>query len=115
MMPKLTAKDVLNFWEHALIEQPLQRALDLLAVAYAESSPEQLKDMPVGQRDVRLLAIREALFGARLNCLASCPTCNERLELAFDIAQLRGAPVDSLALRTYSITIGDCEVEFRLP
>src|SRR5687767_13943029 len=110
-MPVLTAKDLLDLWEHGLIKNPLQRVLDLLAAAYPELSLEKLKELPLGQRDLRLLAVREALFGQRLNCLTSCPVCSEHLELAFDIAQLRAAPLGSTSVVTYSLATGDCEIQ----
>ena len=111
----LTAKDLLDLWERGLIKNPLPRALDLLAAAYPELSLEQLKELPIGQRDLRLLALREALFGQRLNCLTSCPSCSERLELTFDITQLRAVSPDAAFIETYSVTVRDCEVRFRLP
>jgi hypothetical protein len=76
---------------------------------------EQWKRLPIGQRDRHLLDVREALFGPRLNCLTICPTCSEKLELGFDIAQLRAIPLDSELSGTYLVTIDDCEVQFRLP
>ena len=115
MVRVLTTSDLLDVWERGLSDQPVQRALDLLAIAYPESSLEQLQELPIGQRDARLLAIREALFGPRLTCLATCPRCNERLEIAFDITQLRSSPSDSTATEKRSITAGGCEVQFRLP
>lgn len=114
-MPVLTARDLLDLWERGLVKNPLQRALDLLAAAYPELSSEQLKNLPIGQRDLRLLAVREALFGQRLNCLTSCPTCSEHLELTFDIDQLRAVPLSLASVKMYSLTTGGCEIQFRLP
>jgi hypothetical protein len=78
-------------------------------------SLEQWKALPIGQRDLHLLALREALFGQRLNCLTSCPSCSERLELTFDIAQLRAVPLGAVSIEIYSLTTGGCEIQFRLP
>lgn len=110
-----TAKDVLDLWESGLVKTPLQRALDLLAAAYPELSFEQLKDLPIGQRDLRLMAVREALFGQRLNCLTNCPACRERLELTLDVAQLRTTPLEPGLTETYLLTTEDYEIRFRLP
>lgn len=110
----LTAKDVLDLWERGLVKTPLQRALDLLAAAYPELSPQQLRALPIGQRDLRLMAVREALFGQRLSCLTSCPTCGERLELSLNLTQLRTTPLsDSTGI--YSLMTKDFEIQFRLP
>jgi hypothetical protein len=111
----LTARDLLDLWERGLIQSPLQRALDLLAAAYPDLSLQQLRELPIGQRDLRLMAVREALFGQRLDCLTSCPACRERLELTFDIAQLRTTPHEAGVMETYSLATGDYEIQFRLP
>jgi hypothetical protein len=114
-MSVVTAKDVLDLWERGLSKKPLQRALDLLAIAYPELSADQLKQLSIGQRDLRLLAVREALFGQRLNSLTSCPACREPLELTFEIDQLRAAPLRLTSIETYSLTAAGCEIQFRLP
>jgi hypothetical protein len=113
--PALTAKHVLDLWERGLTKHPLQRSLDLLAGVYPEISLDELRKLPIGWRDLHLLAVREALFGQRLSSLTSCPQCGERLEMAFDIAQLRAIPPDSASSGPYSIARDDYEVEFHLP
>jgi len=115
MAAMLTASDLLNLWERGLMNHPLQRAIDLLAIAHPELPPEQLKELPIGRRDEYLLEIREVLFGSRLDCLTTCPTCSERLEIEFDIAQLRTAPSISDPTKIHALVEADCEVEFRLP
>jgi hypothetical protein len=42
MAAMLTASDLLNLWERGLMNHPLQRAIDLLAIAHPELPPEQL-------------------------------------------------------------------------
>lgn len=111
----MNASDMLNMWERGLTLHPVQRALRLLALADPETSLEQLQELPIGQRDTRLLALREVLFGPRLNCLTTCPKCSESLEITLDIAQLRSLPHASAAAKTHSIAVGGCEIQFRLP
>jgi hypothetical protein len=111
----LSTSALLDVWERGLTAPPLLRALYLLASARPESSPEQLKELPIGQRDKRLMEIRESLFGAHLTCLTACPKCSEKLEIELDLAQMRSteaaAPPDGL----HSLTLEHCEVQFRLP
>jgi hypothetical protein len=71
--------------------------------------------MPIGRRDARLLAIREALFGPRVPCLTGCPNCGERLEVVFDTDQLRAGTNEAALAGTGSVSVGDTEVSFRLP
>jgi hypothetical protein len=111
----LAARDLLNLWERALTQRPVQRALELLAIAHPELTPEQLQEFRIGRRDEDLLTIREALFGPRLDCLTTCPKCSERLEIAFDTGQLRATPNAADPMTTYAMVQGDCELEFRLP
>src|SRR3990172_5811373 len=111
----LTAKDLLDLWERGLTSLPLKRTLELLAIAYPEMSPGQIREMPIGRRDARLLAIREALFGPRLPCLTGCPKCSEHLEIVFDTTQLRAESKNTSLLANDSVTVGDYEVYFRLP
>jgi len=115
MAPRLTAIDLLNLWERGLTNSLINRMLDLLATNYPELTFEQWKAMPLGLRDLRLLEIREVLFGPRLTCLTTCSKCSENLELGFDVAQLYVIPSDAKLAGTYSISVDDCEVQFRLP
>jgi len=115
MASRLTAVDLLDFWERGLTNPLPKRVLDLLVIAYPEMSFEQGKELPIGRRDLYLMEVREALFGSRLNCLTTCSSCSERLELGFDINQLRAFPLNSELSEIYLITVDDYEVQFRLP
>lgn len=115
MAPVLTARHLLELWERGRLLSPLQRSLDLLEAAYPELSSAQLREMPVGQRDRRLLAVREALFGPHLSCLTTCPECSERLELALDTSELGAAPLLAETSGTYTLESGEWQVRFRLP
>jgi hypothetical protein len=88
-MRPLTAQELLDVWERGLALPPVQRALALLAAACPETPPEALARESVGRRDGRLLWLREWTFGPRLVSLAACPACGERLETAFDVADIR--------------------------
>src|SRR5690242_4980183 len=115
MEPGLTARNLLDVWEQGLLDHPLKRVLRLLTVAYPEWSAEQWKEMPVGVRDGCLLNVREALFGPNLNCITTCPRCREQLEISLKTVQIRSAPPEALTSGTFSITVEDCELQFRLP
>ena len=82
------ARDLLDAWECGVSQPPTRRALLLLAAAHPDTPPEALADLSIGRRDARLLALRERIFGPRLDCLAACPGCGERLEMAFDVAEV---------------------------
>jgi hypothetical protein len=85
----LSAPEWLAVWEEGLNQSPVQRALIILAAACPETPPENLAKLSIGQRDERLLTLREWTFGPHLVCLVVCPKCSERLEPAFKVADIR--------------------------
>jgi hypothetical protein len=79
---------LLDVWE-AGEGQPLAwRALSLLAAAYPAVDREGLLAWSVGRRDLYVLALRAACFGRDVESVADCPVCGERLEIAFDVADI---------------------------
>ncbi|HNB52700.1 MAG TPA: hypothetical protein PK530_12190 [Anaerolineales bacterium] len=118
-MQPLSASQLLGVWETGWTQSPLHRALTILTVAFPEISAEALASLPMGQRDARLLALRAQTFGPRLNSLAMCPACGERLELAFDVDDIcvgeisDGHPPAPEA--TLSLSLDDYSITFRLP
>ncbi len=149
-MRALSASELLGVWERGLAQQPIQRALTLLSAAFPQTSPDVLAKLSIGQRDACLLTLREWLFGSQLVSLAMCPHCGERLELTFNVADIRvpskAEPVSDTELRsnivvetdtgtrgrgdaeqmnvlrmnatayeTFSLSVADYEVHFRLP
>ena len=79
---------LLAAWESALAQGPLQRALTLLAAAMPERTREQWAQVPIGERDRQLLALRASLFGNRIDALGACPACAEQLEVSFETSQV---------------------------
>jgi hypothetical protein len=113
-MRPLSASELLDVWERGVARRSAERAVMLLAAASPGSTPEHLAQTPVGERDASLLTLREWTFGSRLIGLASCPGCGERLELVYDVADVRASP-DARAAGEMSLTIEGYEVHFRLP
>jgi hypothetical protein len=112
-MRALSAPELLNVWEQGLAQPPIQRALTLLAAACSET-PAVLANLSVGERDGRLLTLREWAFGSQLVSLANCPNCGERLEWTFNAADLRAARLGDSG-ETLAVKIDRYHVNFRLP
>jgi hypothetical protein len=112
-MRALSAHELMDAWEQGLTQPPIQRALMLLSVASGEA-PETLARLSVGQRDARLLTLRERLFGPRLVGLATCADCGARVELTVDAAAMRAEPAATLA-SPWSLKTGGYDARFRLP
>ena len=80
---------MLEVWERGLGRAVPARALALLAAALPEMDEAALAALPLGARDGLLLDLREMLFGSRLNAIADCPDCGERLETEFPVEAIR--------------------------
>lgn len=113
-MRPLSAVELLGVWEQGLAQPPTQRALALLAAACPEASPNALAELSIGQRDARLLTLREWTFGSNVVSLATCRACGERLELTFEVANIRVEPETEPA-ETLGLVNDGYEVQFRLP
>jgi len=121
-MRPLSAPQLLSLWEYGLVQPPWQRALSLLAAALPDSPLEELANLPLGQRDAYLLALRENLFGPRLTSLAACPACGEQLELSFSVADIQsgslpGSDGEPAGEQDGLLTVSSdgYQVSFRLP
>lgn len=114
-MRALSASELLGVWERGRGLSSAQRAMILLASACPEVSPDSLARLSIGQRDGFLLTLREWAFGPRFVGMASCPECGDRLELNFDVNDVRATPENEPGpYEEFSINVSDYEVRFRL-
>jgi hypothetical protein len=113
-MRALPATELLSVWESGHNRVPLQRALIILAAACPEASADSLAQLTIGQRDTRLLALREMTFGAELTGITDCPECGAKIELTFNASDIappsEAEPPNELAVRA-----NGREMRFRLP
>lgn len=114
-MRPLSASDVISVWELGQSQHPLERAITILSVACPDMTQHQLAALSIGQRDIRLLTLREITFGRKLNSLTECPKCHERLEFTVDIAAIRVGDFLESAGQEYTRLVGEYECRFRLP
>jgi hypothetical protein len=118
-MRPLSVPELLDVWERGQTQSTPHRALLLLAAAAggstdATNAPDKLAQLSIGQRDARLLALRELTFGSQLTSVATCPACGETIEAMFDVADLLIAPVAD-ADDVLSLNLNGEEILFRLP
>ncbi len=114
-MRPLSAYDLLRVWEVGEDRHPLDRALTLLAAACPELTWDELAALSIGQRDARLLTLRERTSGPRLNGFAECPGCAERLEFDVAVADLRVAGDPDTGEEAWELDTGGVALRFRLP
>lgn len=114
-MESLTAAHIVQIWELGQGQHPLDRALTCLAFALPDQPLDILASLSIGRRDGYLLALRELTFGPTLDSVATCPNCQETLEFALKVGDIRtGDPsvplVDPVEWETDGLRL-----KFRLP
>src|SRR5438552_2213690 len=111
-MYALAASEIMRAWEVGRGKHAVDRALLLLALASPELTPAELSALTVGQRNTRLLTLRQMTLGRQAECLMHCVFCNQPLEFVLDIeALLLPEPVEFVATQT----VETFTVRFRLP
>jgi hypothetical protein len=109
-----SAADVVAIWERGVSQAPLQRALTVLARCSGEPR-EKLAALGIGERDARLFAIHEYLFGSRIDAFAECPQCAERLEYSIAAAELFRQARPAAEPAELMLAFGDALLRLRLP
>ena len=110
-MPALSARDIVQIWEWGQDKHPIDRAMRLLALANPELTAEQLQSLTIGQRNSRLLTLREKTLGPTLKGFAECSRCGTPLEFSIAAAAIRQPePVE----QTYSLEVDGLKIRFRL-
>jgi len=110
-MRALAPSTLLDAWEQAQGHGPTVRALALLAAAGPQAW-EELSALPLGERDRRLLELREGTLGPRLEAVARCPGCGEPLDVELDTRELRAGAGTGAA--EGELSHGGLELRFRL-
>ena len=115
-MKTVEAAEILYAWEQGLNQPLLHKALILLTAACPEMNPESLAEMSIGQRDNRLLQLRERLFGQQLVNNAACPECGERIEWENNTTDyfIQADEYDG-SVSEFDLDADDYSVNFRLP
>lgn len=112
--PTLGGARLLAVWEQASGAPPYQQALAVLAAAYPDEAPDALAALGIGERDSRLLTLREHLFGPVLTAVTGCPQCGERLEIEMPVASIR-APFSETPAERLAMQVEGWELAFRVP
>jgi len=109
-MAEVTELALLAAWESGAGRPPVERAV-LLAALASGRSPGEVADLPLGQCDLLLLALREQCFGRYLDGLADCPGCGAGLDVRIDTDELRVAEPGQP--RELVIDVADTEIRLR--
>ena len=113
-MRALSATELLSVWESGSNQLPLQRALTILAVACSEDSADSLARLTIGQRDARLLALRQMTFGSEITGLTNCRECGETMQLSFNPSDFHSL-TEAEPPNEFVVEGNGRELHFRLP
>lgn len=115
-MRSLSAIELLNVWEIGLNKTLLEKSLQLLAVACSSKDIHEMAVLSIGERDARLLQLREWLFGSRLINMANCPECKERVEWETNIGNMRFQSLEQrVSGKVFTLDMDGYNIRFRLP
>jgi hypothetical protein len=110
----LSSSQLLDLWEQALNQSPVEQALTLVAAISPDSSRRDLAELPIGQRDLRLLNLREVLFGPQVEIVSRCPACSSTIESTFRVSDIRNCNIQT-EKKSLSLEAGGFQVKFRVP
>jgi hypothetical protein len=115
-MRPLSAAELLKVWEDGNHFTSTGRSLRLLGVACSTTDLNEMADLSIGERDARLLQLREWMFGSRLMNKMNCPRCGEPVEWVTEVADVRlQAPQSGTSPKIFELAVDDLHIHFRLP
>jgi len=114
MLQQLSKSQLLAIWERGRNQHPVDQALTILNFASPDQTRSELAELSIGQRDTRLLSLREQLFGGTLHCAGTCPDCNEPVDISFAIKEIQVHSTVSDQQGT-ELTWDDLQITYRPP
>lgn len=112
-MRALVAAELLDLWEAGTAQPAWEWTQALIRRCFPECAADALDRMTIGERDARLIEIREALFGRSLSGCSVCPACGARVEMDLQTSDLR-LPSGALA-KEADFSSAEGRVHFRVP
>ena len=116
-MVAVNATRLLDIWEQGQRQSPVHRALLLLHNAAVPDEGGGSGTLSIGERDRRLLILREQLFGTDMQCTVHCPACSEKLEFVCRTTDLHDGNAAALAPLEdrHALSRDGYTIKFRLP
>jgi len=115
-MTPLTSIELLHIWERGMDQSLTEKTLILLGKACSSADQHEIGMLSIGERDARLLQLREWLFGSTLRNIAHCPKCNDTVEWETNTRELFLKPISpDLSVKTFLLEKDGLSIRFRLP
>jgi len=83
----LSTQQVLDVWDQASGKKSEAQTQLLLSLIESGTPAEPLSNLTIGERNHRLLELRQQLFGSKLEAYVECPKCDQALDLVFSTDQ----------------------------
>lgn len=106
--------NLLAVWEGGAGVTNAERAVRFAGLLHPEASASDIADRSIGAIDADVLRLRRHLFGDRLNCAATCPSCAADLEVPLSVSELLEAEAQFEDRESFLETSG-YKLQFRLP
>jgi hypothetical protein len=87
-MRTIEAPDLLSLWEHGASRHAIDRSALLYATARPDVAVDAIASLPLGEINTRLLELRAACFGDRIQAHVDCENCGQRLGLTVAVTDL---------------------------
>lgn len=113
-MRPLTTPELLVIWENGIGQTLLDRHLMLLATACSIPLTEATR-LSIGERDIRLLLLREWHFGNSLSNIAACPKCGEKVEWEMKTHQMHLQEPRPELFPVFMLESMSRKISYRLP
>ena len=87
-MRALSGELLLAAWDSGAAEHDLERAVTLLCLGFPERTRQEFYHLPIPERDLLLLRLREASFGPALSGFSVCSQCDARLVFTLPVTTM---------------------------
>jgi hypothetical protein len=104
LVPSLSATELLDAASICRGSGAADRSVYLATLGTTEQTFEACATLPIGARDASILALRQAMFGDRIELSATCPQCDARLDVVTTAAALLAIEQGTNA-PSYDVTI----------
>lgn len=107
--------DLLTLWEHGRDLSLLRKTLLLLELSFPEFDSNEVAELSIGERDIKLLELRESMFGPVLMNRIDCPECRQSMEWEMKTEDLIPADYKPVNGQVFELHSGNYKINFRLP
>lgn len=114
-MKYLSDRELLTIWEFGTKHSVIETSLFLLSYAYPEHDIPHIAAFSIGERDARLLHLRESLFGPVLQNTSDCTVCHQKMEWETSIDSLKLQPISETVPGLMDLNYKEHHIELRLP